>query len=162
MSLLTDVQTAVNTFVAKVAVLVTQTGYLLGVITGPPTGASSIVDVGPRTLKTLARIELEIQAGQAFNPRGVWSAVTTYAQLDAVSSGTVAYVSIQNANLNHDPASSPLFWMQLITADQSVTVSGSAPSSPFNGKLWYDPSLSPYPGLFMWETDADSSQWIEL
>ena len=161
MSLLSDVQSAVATFTSMVANLVTQTNYLISIITGPPTGAQSVVDVGPRTLKTLARVELEIQASNAFNPLGVWNSGTTYAELDAVSSGGTAYVSIQDGNLNNNPASSPLWWMQLITADQSVTVSDAAPSSPFDGKLWYDTSL-PSPGLFMWEEDVDTGQWIEL
>jgi hypothetical protein len=162
MSFLSDVQTAVSTFIATVNNLVIQTGYLIDVITGPPTGTDSEVDVGPRILKTLSRVLLEVEASRAFNPRGLWSSGTTYAALDAVvDAGGTSYVSIQDTNLNHIPSSSPLWWMQLITADQAVTASDAAPSSPFSGKLWYDTSL-PAPALFMWYDDGTSGQWIEM
>ena len=112
MSLLSDVQSAVATFTSMVANLVTQTNYLISIITGPPTGAQSVVDVGPRTLKTLARVELEIQASNAFNPLGVWNSGTTYAELDAVSSGGMP-TQVSNrpfTRVAHGASGSTCYW----------------------------------------------------
>lgn len=39
-----------------------------------------------------------------------WSGVTTYINGDVVYSGVELYVSLQNGNLNHTPASSPTWW----------------------------------------------------
>jgi len=158
MSLLTDVQTAATTFIAKVADLVTQTGYLIDVITGPSGGSGSLVNVGPRVLKTLSRTLLEIEASQAFTPRGVWSAVTTYAELDGVSRNGVAYVSMADSNLNNPPESSPLFWMQLVPS-VFVVVDTDAPAIPFEGLIWIDKNSA---AEFAWMTDGDSSQWVEI
>ena len=41
----------------------------------------------------------------------------------------------------------------------SVTTSDSAPSSPSAGDLWYNTDAG---GLFVYYTDADSSQWVEV
>lgn len=44
----------------------------------------------------------------------VWSASVTYVRGDIVNkSSTVAYVSLQNSNLNHDPASGSPYWLSL-------------------------------------------------
>jgi len=48
--------------------------------------------------------------GIGYNPRGAYNAGTTYAQGDMVSSGSVIYISLQNANIGNTPASSPTFW----------------------------------------------------
>ena len=41
----------------------------------------------------------------------------------------------------------------------SVTTSDAAPSSPSAGDLWYNTDAG---GLFLYYTDADSSQWVEV
>ena len=41
----------------------------------------------------------------------------------------------------------------------SVTTSDAAPSSPSAGDLWYTTDAG---GLFLYYTDADSSQWVEV
>lgn len=153
MSLLTDIQTAAASFISSVNTLVTQAGYLVGVITGPESGSSSIVDTGTRQLKTLARLELEILASRAFDPKGAYSNATTYAKLEAVSYGGIAYVSMQDGNLNHQPDTSPTWWMQLVSAQ--IVVSSSAPSNVVDGMIWVDPSV---PIMLV----RYSGQWIEL
>lgn len=49
------------------------------------------------------------------NFRGAWSSVVTYAVNDAVFESGSTYVSLQAANLNHDPISSPTFWTLFAT-----------------------------------------------
>jgi hypothetical protein len=54
-----------------------------------------------------------------------WAGGTTYTQGQTVSSGGLIYSSLTNGNLNHTPASSPTFWVQvptLILQSQAVPV----------------------------------------
>lgn len=159
MSLLSDLQIAVASFVASVATLVEQTGYLVGVVSGPESGTDSTVDVGPRVLKTLSRLELEILASRAFDPQGAWSSGTTYDKLQAVSYGGVAYVSMQDSNTNHQPDSSPTWWMQLVTGLDSIAVSSSAPAGAVANTIWYNTSIAV---SLVKYADADSTQWFEI
>jgi len=43
------------------------------------------------------------------------------------------------------------------SASASVTVSATAPASPGEGDLWWDSAIGQ---LFIYFTDADSSQWV--
>src|SRR5207247_11368715 len=45
--------------------------------------------------------------------QGNWSSATTYALGDVVFYSGSAYISLQNANLNHQPNTSPTFWALL-------------------------------------------------
>lgn len=51
--------------------------------------------------------------GPPANPRGNWSNATTYALGDSVydTSTNLVYISLQAGNLNHDPSTSPAYWM---------------------------------------------------
>lgn len=62
-----------------------------------------------------------------------YSGATTYAIGDKVTSSGINYVSLQNGNLNHTPASSPTFWramqmqyfIKITTGQYSRTLSGT-------------------------------------
>ncbi len=59
------------------------------------------------------KISLPLFMDAPGNLRGgakTYSAGTTYAQYDVVTSSGIVYTSLQNTNLNHTPASSPTFW----------------------------------------------------
>lgn len=51
---------------------------------------------------------------QGFTPKGAYSAGTTYAVNDVVSSGGKAYASIVGSNVGNTPASSPTQWLLLV------------------------------------------------
>jgi hypothetical protein len=53
----------------------------------------------------------------------VYSAATAYKTGDLVTSGTITYVSLQDANFNNTPASSPTFW-QITSPGQAVGPNG--------------------------------------
>jgi hypothetical protein len=64
--------------------------------------------------------------GVAYTPRGAWSAATTYAQGDEATDGSILYISLQSANLNHVPISSPTWW-------QAVASGGA--QTPWNSNI---------------------------
>ena len=45
--------------------------------------------------------------------QGAWSDATSYAQTDSVSFQGSSYISLQDANFNHPPDTSPTFWSLL-------------------------------------------------
>ncbi|MBP1627799.1 MAG: Collagen triple helix repeat-containing protein [Holophagaceae bacterium] len=45
--------------------------------------------------------------------QGAWSAATTYAAGDAISLNGNSYISLQNTNLNQNPATAPAYWALL-------------------------------------------------
>lgn len=67
---------------------------------------------------------------------GAWSNATTYAINQVASEGGNSYVSLQNGNLNQDPATSPAFWT-LIGAGGDVFPGTTymMPGPPVNGTL---------------------------
>jgi hypothetical protein len=67
---------------------------------------------------------------------GAWSNAVTYSINQVVSEGGSSYVSLQNNNLNQDPATTPAFW-QLIGAGGDVFpgTSYTMPAAPANGVL---------------------------
>lgn len=60
------------------------------------------------------RTVFETVATEAVPSLGAWSAVTTYNAGDVVHLGAsfTPYTSLQGTNLNHNPSSSPTFWVQ--------------------------------------------------
>jgi hypothetical protein len=71
-------------------------------------GVQTLVDAqGTRFI----RAATTLYAG--LNPRGAYSAITTYAKNDSVSLAGTSYVSRIDANLNHSPDSSPTQWQVL-------------------------------------------------
>lgn len=76
---------------------------------------------------------------------GAWSNSTTYASGQTVTDAGVVYLSLQNANLNQTPASSPLWWSPtprvtrstnqiLLPADKGM-LSGGETGTPVNATL---------------------------
>ena len=51
---------------------------------------------------------------EAFAPKGLYAAGTTYAAGDVVTSGGIPYISLQGSNVGHAPATSPAYWMPLV------------------------------------------------
>lgn len=51
---------------------------------------------------------------EAFAPKGLYAAGTTYAAGDVVTSSGIPYVSLQGTNVGHTPATSPAYWMPLV------------------------------------------------
>lgn len=90
--------------------------------------------------------------------QGAWSSGTTYNRLDMVSYEGSAYVSLVDSNSNNAPSSSPSEWA-LSAERATLNMSASAPSSPTSGDMWWNTENA---ALFVYYTDSDSSQWVEV
>jgi hypothetical protein len=55
-------------------------------------------------------------AVSGFVGRGVWSGAATYARNDVATRNGLPYLSLQDANISHDPATSPAYWMLFFDA----------------------------------------------
>lgn len=63
-------------------------------------------------------------AAVGFVPKGAYAAGTTYDRNDIATENDVAYLSMQDGNIGHTPASSPSWWMVLVTTTPPVTDAG--------------------------------------
>ncbi len=133
MTLLADIQTATAQYVAAVdaataevaadvAALTADTASADAVITGPSGGPDSLVDVGPRTLKTLARVLFEVENSRGWVMRGPWDSGTTYSALDVVGHDDVVWISLADTNLNHEPIELSAWWMKLFAFVPDVAI----------------------------------------
>lgn len=50
-------------------------------------------------------------------------------------------------------------WDSLITTELRVTTSATAPTSPYDGQVWYDTTDGRF---FMYYEDTNSGQWVEF
>lgn len=76
-----------------------------------------------------------------FNPMGAYSAGTTYAKGDTVSSSGSSYVSRVDGNIGNTPASSPTQWQLIASkgdAGASGGVAGTGPTVVGNLPKWLD------------------------
>jgi hypothetical protein len=64
------------------------------------------------------------------NFTGTYSAAVTYAKGDSVESSGSSYVSIQNGNINHTPASSPTFWQLLASVGATGPTGATGATGP--------------------------------
>src|SRR5215510_11004883 len=66
--------------------------------------------------------------------QGAWSDATSYTQTDSVSFQGSSYISLQDANFNHPPATSPTFWSLLAqggaTGATGATGAAGVPGAP--------------------------------
>ena len=62
--------------------------------------------------------------------QGTWSSATTYSQNQAVFFGGSSYVSLQNSNINHQPAVSPTFWSALALQGDPGPTGPTGPAGP--------------------------------
>ena len=62
--------------------------------------------------------------------QGTWSGAATYALNDGVQFNGASYISLQAANLNHQPNTSPTFWNMLAQAGATGSTGAAGASGP--------------------------------
>jgi hypothetical protein len=63
--------------------------------------------------------------GPALNFVGAWNSSTVYQTGQTVTFGNIVYISLQNPNLNNNPAATPTFWSRVITPASLTALPGA-------------------------------------
>jgi hypothetical protein len=78
-------------------------------------------------------------AGTSFVWRGPWDNTTTYSSNDTVSRSGSTYISLEDANINNDPLSDPVYWNLMAqagapgTGTAAIQVWGETPAGAIDG-----------------------------
>ena len=129
------------------------------------TQVASVVDSAPGTLDTLNELAAALGDDSNFSTT-VTNSIAAKAPLASPALTGVPTSPTAASGTNTTQLATTAFVTAAVAAGgggggggASVTTSDAAPSSPSAGDLWYNTSTG---GLFVYYTDANSSQWVEV
>ena len=115
-------------------------------LTGTPTAPTATSGTNTTQIATTAFVQSAVSGSGSYND----ASVDTHLNRSTASTGEV--LSWNGSDYDWVAQSGG-------GGGASVTTSDAAPSSPSAGDLWYNTDAG---GLFLYYTDADSSQWVEV
>ena len=128
------------------------------------TQVSTLIDSAPGALDTLNELAAALGDDANFSTT-VTNSIATKAPLASPALTGVPTSPTAPSGTNTTQLATTAFVTAAVAAGggggggASVTTSDAAPSSPSAGDLWYNTSAG---GLFVYYTDANSSQWVEV
>ena len=128
------------------------------------TEIANLIDSAPGALDTLNELAAALGDDANFSTT-VTNSIATKAPLASPALTGVPTAPTAATSTNTTQIATTAFVAAAVAAGggggggASVTTSDAAPSSPSAGDLWYNTSAG---GLFVYYTDANSSQWVEV